>query len=413
MRKKRLTRRRAIVLALAVVAVVEAGLALAVLARDDDTAAPTRALPLHPVAGTFEPDTKKVDDCLEQQCLEQAFGNLAYYVGPKAALARFDDLFGDGADPSCHRIAHAIGAASLARFQGNVARTFAAGSPSCWSGYYHGVLERSLVQAKTRSPAELGRIARKLCADGGVRAVPWLAYQCLHGLGHGLMISTGLDLPRSLAACRRLETDWDRTSCKGGAFMENIATSYGVESRWVRDDDPVYPCNVVAESDKRPCYQLATSRILRVVGVDWERTAEICASVEQGWVEECFQSLGRDISGQTHRDAEEIAETCEVARPYGGEDECIAYAAMDITANFTSGRPTMALCDALSASLRAVCYHSIGMVMGRFKSSPAAREADCGALTTVPADREQCIRGTRDYFTQIPTEAVGSGSRGG
>jgi hypothetical protein len=402
MRKTRLTRRRAIVLVLAVAVLLEAGLAAAVLTQGDDEPT-TQALPLHPVAGTFEPDGKRVDDCLEQRCLEQAFGNLAYYEGPQAALTRFDELYGDGADPSCHRIAHVIGAASLARFRGNVARTFAAGSPSCWSGFYHGVLERSLVQAKTRAPAELGRIARELCDDSSVRAVPWLAYQCLHGLGHGLMISTGLDLPRSLASCRRLETDWDRTSCKGGAFMENIATSYGVESRWVRDDDPVFPCNVVAESDKRPCYQLATSRILRVVGVDWEQTAEICSGVERGWVDECFQSLGRDISGQTHRDAEEIAETCEVALPYGGEDECIAYAAMDITANFTSGEPTKELCDAVSSSLRAVCFHSIGMVMGRFESTPAAREADCRTLTTDAADVEQCIRGTRDYFAQILT----------
>ena len=101
--------------------------------------------------------------------------------------------------------------------------------------------------------------------------------------------------------------------------MENFFTSYGGQSPWVRDDDPVYPCNEVAEEDKQTCYQLVTSRILRVIGVDWEKTAEICASVEKNWVAACFESYGRDVAGQTHRDPEEIREVCAVARPYGGE----------------------------------------------------------------------------------------------
>ena len=404
MRRMRLSRRSKIWGIVVAGATFEAALGFAFLTPGGGAEAKLNpALPLHPVAATFKPDATKVEDCSEQMCLEQAFGNLAFYSGPRVALARFDERYGDGADPSCHRVVHAIGAASLARYEGNVARTFAEGSASCWSGYYHGVLERSLVRAKSRAPAALGKIARGLCADGSVRKVPWLAYQCLHGLGHGLMISTGLDLPRSLDVCRRLSSDWDRTSCKGGVFMENIASSYGVQSRWVRDDDPVYPCNSVADEDKRPCYQLVTSRILRVVGVDWKKTAEICSGVAKDWVSECFQSFGRDISGQTHRNPAEIAELCAVARRYGGEAECISYAAMDITANFTSGEPATVLCNALSPTLRSRCYHSIGAVMGRFKTSPAKRKADCRAVASDAADIAQCLRGSRDYLVQMLT----------
>lgn len=359
------------------------------------------ALPLHPVAATFKPDATKVEDCSEQRCLEQAFGNLAFYSGPRVALARFDERYGDGADPSCHRVVHAIGAASLARYEGNVARTFAEGSSSCWSGYYHGILERSLVQVKSRAPETLGRVARGLCDDRSVRRIAWLAYQCLHGLGHGLMLSTGLDLPRSLDACRRLSTNWDRTSCKGGVFMENISTSYGVQSRWVRDDDPVYPCNWVARADKRTCYQIVTSRILQVVGLDWENTARICSEVEKGWVDECFQSLGRDISGQTHHNPSEIVELCEVGRPYGGEDECISYAAKDMTANFTSGRKAAVLCTTVTANLRGVCYYAVGSVMGRFRATAAARDADCRAITPVAKYVAQCNRGGNDYLRRV------------
>jgi hypothetical protein len=372
---------------------VEAALAFAVLGGGDG-ATPKLALPFHPVAGSFKPDETTVEECGDQVCFEQALGNIAYYKGPRRALTVFQDIYGDGADPGCHRVAHAIGAASLARYEGNVARTFAEGSSYCWSGYYHGVLERSLVNVPSRKANDLGAVARSLCGDDQVRAVTWLAYQCLHGLGHGLMITTGLSLPRSLQVCKSLATDWDRESCKGGVFMENLSPAFGVQSRWLRDDDPVYPCNVVADEDKRECYETVTTRILRVVGVEWEQTADICGGVENGFIASCFRSFGRDISAQTHRNPSAIAGLCAVARPYGGEGECIAAGAIDMTANYTSGERASALCETAAANLRDGCYRAIGSIMGGFRSTEAEREGDCRSITSLPRYVAQCIRGT-------------------
>ena len=186
--------------------------------------------------------------------------------------------------------------------RGSVGRTFAQGSSICGSGYYHGVLERSLVNVRSRTPEALGAAARTLCKATRARVVPWVAYQCFHGLGHGLMIATGLSLPVSLEVCKRLSTRWDRDVCKGGVFMENLSSSYGFRSRWLRDKDPVYPCNWVAREDKFRCYQMVTSRILPAVGDDWDRAAEKCSQVEKDFVHVCFQSLGRDASSRSNRD---------------------------------------------------------------------------------------------------------------
>ncbi|CAN5178610.1 hypothetical protein BH09ACT13_BH09ACT13_16350 [soil metagenome] len=183
------------------------------------------ALSLHPVAGSFEPDDTALETCSEQSCFEQAYGNIAFHEGPKAALTLFDEQYGDGSDPRCHRVAHAIGSAALSRYRDNVARTFSEGSASCWSGYYHGVLERALLSVRGYEPEKLAAVSRGLCDDDRVRSVSWLAYQCLHGLGHGLMITTGYDLPLALEVCNRLSDDWDQESCKGGTFRENISIS--------------------------------------------------------------------------------------------------------------------------------------------------------------------------------------------
>ena len=147
-----------------------------------------------------------------------------------------------------------IGSAALARFKGNVSQAFTAGTASCNSGYYHGILERALVGVGTK--AELVQAVRRLCADPDVRATDFIAYQCVHGLGHGLMIHTGLDLPLSLSICERLPTAWDQTSCDGGVFMENFSSSYGVKSRFLRDNDPSIP----ATPWRRSTSSTATSR---------------------------------------------------------------------------------------------------------------------------------------------------------
>jgi hypothetical protein len=391
MPKPRLSRKRVLLAALAVVALVELAVAVVVLA--DGESKPRAALPLHPVAGSFAPDDTTLTECSDDLCFEQAFGNVAYYEGPRAALTLFDDTIEEG-DPSCHRIAHAIGAASLARYEGNVARTFADGSSTCFSGYYHGVLERALVDVKTRDAVRLGNVARALCDDPQVRRSRWMAYNCFHGLGHGLMITTGYGLPLSLDACERIATYLDRTSCKSGVFMENITSSYGFTSQWLRDDDPVYPCNAIEPDDKITCYGMVTSRILRVIGLDWEQTAEICAEVEERFVATCFRSMGRDISGQTRRNAEEIVELCAVTREYGAEAECISAAAMDMTSNFTRGTEAAALCEAAPADTRGECYYGLGGVMGRFTTTPAAREADCRELTSDARHLARCIAGT-------------------
>ena len=128
----------------------------------------------------------------------------------------------------------------------------------------------------------------------------------MHGLGHGLMIYTNYDLQKSLETCDQLATSWDQSSCTGGIFMENLQTSYGTKSPWLRDDDPLYPCTAVAERHKLYCYLMVTSRILDVDGGDWAKTVSWCRKAERNWVATCFQSLGprrvRPVAPESERD---------------------------------------------------------------------------------------------------------------
>jgi hypothetical protein len=348
----------------------------------------------HPIAGTFKPTSSTLADCPplsegRQACLEQAFGNLAYAEGAKVALGTFAAQI--AADPAiesgCHRMAHAIGSASLTRNKGDVGKAFAEGDSTCWSGYYHGILERALYGAA--SDVVVTRAVRDLCAQVQQTSPVFIYYQCVHGLGHGLMIHFGLDLPKALQFCEKLRTTWDQTSCDGGVFMENFNTSYGVTSRYVKDDDPIYPCNVIAERHKLYCYMQVTDRILTLNSYDFPTTAATCMQSEPEWRGICYQSYGRSVSGNSRLDQARMVELCG-STPEQYATECIYGVVRDITSNDASADRAMSFCKAVAAVLRPRCFYGLGTIVSGFDTTGAELRSTCAVVAT--AYRDECLQ---------------------
>lgn len=335
----------------------------------------------HPMAGTFVPDSTVLADCDgESGCVEQAFGNLSFRQGPKRALAVFEERM--KTDPkmeqNCHRIVHAIGSAALERYDGNVARTFSEGSPTCVSGYYHGILDRAFVGIS--SEARLRTVARSLCVGDGIRRRGFLDYQCRHGLGHGLMIQTGYDLPLALSVCSVLGTSWDHLACTGGVFMENVDTRFGYRSSWLDENDPLYPCNRLQARDQRPCYLRASWRILESEDGNFSKTAVRCARLAR-WAQTCFRGFGRDAADQVRYVPEKIIALCRLARGWAGQ--CLLGASRTI-ANASGQRgigEAAALCRRALRSERGPCYEGVGLVVGMLHPTNASRRSACAELT--------------------------------
>jgi hypothetical protein len=340
---------------------------------------------LHPVAGSFVADSTSFADCDEDAtCLAQAFGNVAFRAGPRAALALFRARLAtdEAVQAYCHQITHVIGAAALARNGGNVARTFAQGDPVCVSGYYHGILERAFLGAT--SLRELVVAARAICGGAALRPRGFLDYQCTHGLGHGLMVQTGYDLPRALAICARLGTGWDRVACASGVFMENGNTSFGVRSPWLDDGDPLQPCPRVRARDRHSCYLRASWRILATVGWDFADAGEICASLGR-WADACFRGLGRDAVDEARLDPGLVRERCR--QTGSGRSQCVLGAARTIANAWGAAgiRPAVSFCRSVAWADRRACFAGVGIVIGMLAPTDAARAAWCGRIAPMHA----------------------------
>ena len=339
----------------------------------------------------FKPDDKTVSGCEHgggQSCFRQAFANIAFRDGPKKALTILgrDDLSVPAVHADCHQITHAVGHAALARYHGNAAEALSQGAMTCNSGYYHGVIERAFAGVPRE---QVTRIARRLCTGHAVTKEEFLLYQCVHGLGHGLMIYSGLDLPWSLKTCDRLQTNFDRVSCTGGGFMQNLMPGMGT-TRYLRKKDPLYPCNAVAERHKVYCYLMVTSRILSLDGYNWRKTAAWCRRSEKGWVATCFQSYGRDASGVSEYQPQRTIQLCLEAGKDAGE--CLYGASRDYGNNYAGGPQAARLCNLSPARYRARCFEGVGTILGALHRLGNERRAACNAVTP-SRYRSDCYRG--------------------
>jgi cytochrome c553 len=341
----------------------------------------------------FQPNHEKLSDChSDYACYKQAFGNLAYYDGPETALARLATSMKTNkqVDSGCHQIAHSIGHAGYAHFHDNAAQALAHGSMTCWSGYYHGVVERAFSGVPRSKVASL---ARKMCTGSEINKTYFLLYQCVHGLGHGLMIYSLNDLPYSLRVCDHLATAWDQSSCTGGVFMQNFLPGpmQIAPTKWIRKKDLLYPCDEVAGRDKLYCYLMVTSRILPVVRYNFRKAAAWCRKAETGWVATCFQSFGRDASGYSVQKPVKIVQLCRLAGSM--ERECIYGGSRDLTANDAGPTRAIRMCLLAPAATRSYCFNGIGTILGGFANGTAERRARCDPVPA--AYRRDCYRGAR------------------
>jgi cytochrome c553 len=344
------------------------------------------------VLAKFKPDRTRLSDCARGQsftCYEQAFGNVTYYKGPKKSLALLQANMGTNSAvaTNCHRIAHKMGGAAFARFKGRVGRAFAAGTAVCWSGYYHGVVEHGFAGAAKK---DLAKKARAMCSEPFLRRDLFLSYQCVHGLGHGLMLYTNYDLPLSLKTCDQLSSPWDQSACTGGVFMENFTSFYKVKSKWLKSSDLLYPCDAVKDRYKYFCYYMVTSRALSLRNYDFKAIAKICRAAEWEWVSACFESFGRDASGYSGTDARLTLKLCRLAGDH--QSDCVYAVARDIINN-DAGRVSRAarFCNLTPHAVRARCFTGVGTVLGTLNPSYRGRVKACGRWSGRYST--ECVRG--------------------
>ncbi len=306
---------------------------------------------------------------------------LATY-GPGQLVAALADA-GARAGIDCHQRAHVLGHHAYRSF-GAVA--LATAGHECHSGAYHGAIEAMFRERGTRA---LERDVRVICDAMSNR---FFRHQCVHGVGHGLMAWTSYELHDALDLCDRLDGDPDRQSCFSGVFMENavggLQGSMGHTTAYL-SDDPHFPCNVVGDAYVSACYFYQTSHMLGIFRGDFEGVAAACATLADFPRTLCFQSMGRDVGGQTRHQPERSISLCaSVAAPHDRRD-CLVGAVQDYFWDAGGADASVAFCRALDDALEArSCFETIVERAREILVEAAPRSEFCRSLD--PPHRTRC-----------------------
>lgn len=289
-------------------------------------------------------------------CSMNYFEQLTRTFGTKTALEDLKKEYTTRTDVvnNCHQLAHVIGNTAVDTYGGDIAEAFQHGDSFCWSGYYHGVVERAV---KESGKENFIAHANSLCAGvEGKERYSFDYYNCVHGLGHGIMAVTDDELFASLPLCDNLTGEWERKSCYGGVFMENIMVDNRVHvAKYLKKDDLMYPCNAVEHVYKEQCYLMQTSYALSQTNYDFTNTFRLCAQVEPAFRDTCAQSIGRDASGSSVSDVEKTMANCSRAENDRQEENCITGAVKDFISYFHGDGQAQRLCSAVPSRFQEHC----------------------------------------------------------
>jgi hypothetical protein len=329
--------------------------------------------------------------------------------GVADAAATLDALAAADQDVAehAHEYAHALGIAAYSRST-DIPGTFTACGDNFSSGCRHGVIQAYFEARDSVSAPAIEALCQPFKNPGASR---WVLFQCVHGMGHGLTMYRGHDLPKALSDCDLLSDGWDRESCYGGAFMENVINAttphhpaselaahghhhmaMGSTFKAIDPKDPLYPCSIMAERFLHACYQMQTSVMLNLNHGDIGDAAKSCERAPGAQQPVCFQSLGRDITSYANRDPQKTADMCDKARePY--RPSCYfgaVKALVDWTATTNAAFQFCAI--VLHEPGAPTCYHALGEEIATLLAVPAQKEEQC-TRAQVPEAIESCRMG--------------------
>ena len=271
-------------------------------------------------------------------------------VAEIAALADTDEYVAR----DCHQVVHDLGN-DAAMWYGDIGVALTYEGSACWSGYYHGVVEYAISQF---DGTELYDEIPGICTSAAAVRYSLTHYNCVHGLGHGVMLNLDGDFFGAIPYCETLSDPWELGSCVSGIMMENVVSAQQGVPTELRTDDLIYPCNAVAEDYVDECFAMQTSWMLTQLGYTDAGFAEafaICDTVRGDMVDDCYRSMGRDISGASLLAVDSIIHLCGLGHPDRQQD-CYVGAALNAVYNDHDTIKATELCDNIAPGMRPACY---------------------------------------------------------
>jgi hypothetical protein len=100
---------------------------------------------------------------------------------------------------------------------------------------------------------------------------------------------------------------------------------------------------------------MQTSYALKVNGYNFKTVFGFCDETEEKFRDTCYQSLGRDASGNTVSNIQGTYERCVIGKDYRAKSNCVIGAVKDFISYHHDDTEAKKLCDAFESDVRDIC----------------------------------------------------------
>ena len=239
-----------------------------------------------------EADLCYADMCLDSAdaaCAERIVKSLALFDAEFATVVLLQLVHGSSSlsGLSGPLLAQTIGSTAFENADSTrLGDSFLSCAPEFYRGCHFGFFKAAIDDDST-----LTDTAASLC---GTVSDTTLQGECHQLIGHMVMKYTDYTLDTALSACDAMAPP-SRTSCYEGVFLENstpffIPEEAGIVGDGFLADDPLAPCNAVAEQHQESCYKHHGQYLIHLFHGRYPDLADLC--VDAGIYEStCRQSI--------------------------------------------------------------------------------------------------------------------------
>lgn len=288
----------------------------------------------------------------------------------------------------CHEVTHYLSRREFDQ-QGSIAKVYSKCDATCHGGCYHGTLEAYLKKAHDQN---LQTTFATICGKQKDYQKPLEFNECFHGLGHAAMFVNDMELLTSLKLCDTISDHKHKERCFTGVFMENSSssTSFDHVSKYIKTDDPFYPCNSMEEKYQALCWQYQSSYFSIISNQDWEKVADLCLQIPEEYQDRCFRTIGTNQVGFT-TSLQTMKHDCGLMPSEHFKDICVAGVVSSLSYRFVGDMQKMIdFCTIADTENRESCFKQVGSGILDWNNSKDVAKKECKKIPD-PQGQAWCI----------------------
>lgn len=253
---------------------------------------------------------------------------------------------------ACHPFLHHIGKEAYKKYQ-NFADAMNYQDSYCNSGYVHGVIQQYFSDGQD--------IEAKVTETCRAETTAFSRWQCIHGVGHGVMYAEGNVLDESLKLCELLPNEADIKTCANGVFMEQfIVTDHSghIREDTTKDTD-ISVCTSQKKTYQPTCLLYAPTAYLEKNSNDYPGAFRYCANDEELLVVYCASGVGSQAMKDQIAAPDRVAKICAQAEKDNYVAACISGASSLYVYQHESSKKAYELCKNEFKDYRTICEGSV------------------------------------------------------